>query len=478
MSGVKLRGVGKQRKVGGKYQAAPQSVRHIDLLHRALGWIVGEKIFNLSGIHGNTSWQVSHLITLALLWAWSDQSQLTKAFEEGRLAALISFPDLSLHTYQGFIRALTTWTERFKPVLWSRLWVLMEQGGGKYWRLGEFLALAVDGSRITVPRTKENEQAFAAANFGKGAKARSRRKWKNKKRRSKKLGAPVKPQIWLTMIWHMGLKMPWCWKSGPSTSSERRHFLDLLKDHVFPRNTLFCADAGFVGHEFWTAILEAGHHFLIRVGGNVQLLRKLGKTRQQGDLVYCWPRNAMYKKRTPLVLRLIQFQGARGSVYLLTNVLDSNRLSPKQAREFYRLRWGVELQFRALKQTFGRSKLRSRTPDRALVELDWSLMGLWVIQLFAVREQIEIDIPPERSSVALALAVFRDLLGNRHQVAASPRMLKLTLREATQDSYERNSSKRGRYRPNQKDAPTATMPKIRNATSEERKSYARLQAAA
>jgi hypothetical protein len=477
MSGVKLRNSGKRRKVGDPCKTA-HSLRQVDLLHRALTWIVGKRIFNLSSIHGNTSWQVPHLITLALLWAWSDQSQLTSAFEEGRLAALGQFHDLSLHTYQGFIRALTTWTERLKPLLWSRLWRLMEEVGGEYWRKGEFLALAIDGSRLTVPRTKENEKAFAAPNFGHGARARSRRKWKNKKRRSKKLGTPVKPQIWLTMIWHMGLKMPWCWKSGPSTSSERRHVLELLKDQSFPKNTLFCADAGFVGHEFWTAILAAGHHFLIRVGGNVQLLRKLGKIRQRGDLYYCWPHNARQNRRAPLVLRLIEFQGARGSMYLLTNVLDSRRLSQKQARELYRLRWGVELQFRAFKQTYRRSKLRSRTPDRALVELDWSLWGLWIVQLFAVKEQIEIDIPPERSSVARALAVFRDLLRNRHQVAASPRMLTLKLREAVKDSYHRDSSKQGRYRPNYKEAHTATKPKIRNANRAERKQYARLASAA
>jgi hypothetical protein len=63
--------------------------------------------------------------------------------------------------------------------------------------------------------------------------------------------------MWLTLIWHMGLKMPWCWKAGPSTSSERNHLLELLPTANFPAQTLFCADAGFVGYEFWKAILDA-----------------------------------------------------------------------------------------------------------------------------------------------------------------------------------------------------------------------------
>ena len=42
-----------------------------------------------------------------------------------------------------------------------------------------------------------------------------------------------------------------------------------------------------------------------------------------------------------------------------------------------------------------------------MVELDWSLVGLWLIQLFAVKEQIKTDSPPEQSSVALALMSSR-----------------------------------------------------------------------
>jgi hypothetical protein len=52
-------------------------------------------------------------------------------------------------------------------------------------------------------------------------------------------------------------------------------------------------------------------------------------------------------------------------MWLVSNVLEEQSLSHQEARDLYCLRWGVELQFRTLKQTFGRGKLRSRTPDRA-----------------------------------------------------------------------------------------------------------------
>ena len=140
--------------------------------------------------------------------------------------------------------------------------------------------MAVDGSRLTTPRTESNERAFAIKNYGHGKKAQRRCKWKNKRCRSKPISEPVKPQIWLTLIWHMGLKLPWCWRTGPSTASERGHLLELLKQAVFPIKTLFCGDAGFIGYLFWRGILDQGHSFLIRVGANVHLLKNLGTARR------------------------------------------------------------------------------------------------------------------------------------------------------------------------------------------------------
>ena len=58
----------------------------------------------------------------------------------------------------------------------------------------------------------------------------------------------------------------------------------------FPENTLFCGDAGFVGYDLWTSIIDAGHSFLIRVGGNVRLLTKLGYyARERNGIVYVGP---------------------------------------------------------------------------------------------------------------------------------------------------------------------------------------------
>jgi hypothetical protein len=57
-----------------------------------------------------------------------------------------------------------------------------------------------------------------------------------------------------------------------------------------------------------------------------------------------------------------------------------------------------------VKQTFGRRKLRSRTPERAYVELDWSLVGPFVTKCIG---QDQIDNLPCR--IAMQLQLGEDL---------------------------------------------------------------------
>jgi hypothetical protein len=346
----------------------------------------------------------------------------------------------------------------------------MEQVAEDHWRIGLWLAIAVDGSRVSTPRTKANEKAFRAANYGKSKSAKYRKKRsKNKRKKNRVKAETVTPQIWITLLWHMGLRLPWSWKLGPSDSSERAHFQDMLTTQKFPKNTLFCGDAGFVGYDLWSSIIDAEHNFLIRVGGNVRLLTKLGYyARERDGIVYVWPDSAARKKQPPLILRLIHLKGERGDVYLLTNVLNSRHLSNALASRLYKLRWGIELQFRTLKQTFGRRTLRSRTPDRAYAELEWSLLGLWMIHLFAVKEQVAIGEPPEQTSAAMAIRVVRSILFLWCEVPEEGSELTAQLQQAVLDNYTRRTPKQGRYRPNKKDKPSAGKPVIEKANQKKK----------
>ena len=49
------------------------------------------------------------------------------------------------------------------------------------------------------------------------------------------------PRIWLTMMWHVGSGLPWDWRIGPSDSSKRGHFQEMLDSA--PASSLLTADA-------------------------------------------------------------------------------------------------------------------------------------------------------------------------------------------------------------------------------------------
>ena len=442
-------------------------------MRKALSWAVSAKLFARLRCHGNTRWSAPALVSLATLWVWSDQATLSGAFAQARDAAERMLGSAALTTYPGLTAALRTWSAVLVPLLARALRRRMRQVARGSWRIGRWLVLAIDGTRISVPRTASNEKAFAAPHFGRGKTARSGRSRKHRRRRSKPLGEPVRPQLWLTLLWHVGLRLPWQWKSGPSTDHERGHFQDLLHTEKFAKNTLFCGDAGFVGFELWQAIQTAGHAFVIRVGANVRLLRGLG--RLCDGLVCCWPGHAERDGQPPLVLRLVTLQGPRSLIYLVTNVLEERDLADAQVCALYRQRWGVEVQLRALKQTFCRRTLRSRSAANARIELDWSLVGLWLVQLLAVKEQLRLGQPPQRSSVALALTVIREMLRRGREPVPAATLWRERLGQAQVDNYPRRGSKRARYRRKYKDRPSTKPPRLIPANARQRAAFRNLQ---
>jgi hypothetical protein len=448
-----------------------------DDLKRALNWVLIESIFADLRLHGNVKWTAVALVRLAVFWVWNPETGLVEAAKTAITQVLQLFGDVAVKSYQVLTFALITYTPQLLPVLWTRLQGLMQQQGGTTVRVGAWLPLAVDGSRVSVPRTEPNEQRFCKPRTKRGKKKTRRQKRgrrtprQPRKQRCKSHYDPqaVGPQLWLTLLWHIGLRLPWCWKLGPSYASERGHLQAMLQEQKFPERTLFCGDAGFVGYDFWRSIIEHGHHFLIRVGGNVRLLKNLGVVRQRNDIVYCWPKGVMKKKQPPLVLRLFCFQDGRSKVFLVSTVLDDQELTAEQASLIYRGRWGVEIQFRSLKQTYGRSKLRSRTPEHAEIELHWSLLGLTMLQLLALKEQTRAGEPAPKTSIAMVLRIVRSMIEEQAEARPSKASLNMRLREAVIDSYQRHSKKKSRNYPRRKEEPSTGAPIISTATDEHKK---------
>lgn len=466
-------------------------------LSALLDWFLGDgSIFANLKFHGNTTWLSLDLVKLALMWSWSACKHLTDAFAEAVGCCEKVSGGSALGTYQGFLGALTRWTPTFIPLLCVLLQQRMREIGGAFWEIASFVPIGVDGSRSSAPCTASNEDAFCAHNYGHGKTARYRKK-KSKGQRRKRNKAnpprPQEPQAWITLLWHLGLRLPWLWRLGPSNSSERAHALDMLESGDFPENTLFIGDAGFVGYPFWSAILRTGKHFLVRVGANVSLLREQSDYAvEKNGLVICWPK-ALQHKQPPLRLRLVKVRLGKTDMWMLTSVLNRRQLSETQIVKFYRMRWGIEVEFRGLKQTLDRAKLRSRNSQRLLAELDWSILAMAVAELFALKEQLSPQRPrrpektrgrgtlagqhrlaespshPTRRSLANTIRALRYCLRHLDEQPRAGQELDALLRRAVTDRYQRQSTKRSRhYRLNPDKKPLGN-PRLRKLTAAERK---------
>jgi hypothetical protein len=451
-------------------------------LARLQEWFLpNEGIFTKLKFHGNTSWSPRGFVWLALRWAWSERRHLIDAFDEVVEGDRKVSEPPPLKTYQGFMKAMVTWTSTFMSLLWPLLQTRMREIGGRFWRLNGWVPIAFDGSRNSAPRTKENEASFCAPHYGTGKTACYRKKKTKGMRRQqnqRNKPRPPKPQVWITLLWHMGLRLPWNWRLGPSNSSERAHVMELVGAGEFPKNTLFCGDAGFVGYPLWSKIRRHQAHFLVRVGANVDLLTE--ETYCEflvNGLVLCWPTAALKANLPPLRLRLVQTRIGQTRVWLLTSVLDPLQLSPQEMVRFYKMRWGIEVEFRGLKQTLEGAKLRSHNPERLLAELNWSIMAMAVAELFALKEQLskrrrfpEKEAPPDpvKRSLAKTIRAIRSCLRNLNEVPLPGQDLASLLSSAVTDSYQRKASKKARYRPTHPDKKPLGDPNLRKLRTDER----------
>jgi len=452
-------------------------VIHHQSLKEAMGELFPAGAFRGVSVRAGSAWTARMLVTVALFWAWAPCKGLKACFTHARKVAakiLRWLPDPG-RTYQGFLKQLRKWHVELQIRCMGELRMLMKQDPLGRWRMAGFVVIAGDGSRIELPRTESNEAAYApkrrkrakGQEKGKGQRPRGKawRRAGNAQRQSPESIAKKanSPQMWLTLFWHVGTGLPWAWRTGPSDSSERQHLLEMLAE--LPESSLIAADAGFVGYEFWRAVIEAGHHFVIRAGANVRLLQKLGYARQYDHIVCVWPDAAAKKGMPPLVLRAVWVHNGKHPMCLLTSVLSKSRLSDRQIAKIYQARWGVEVFFRTFKQTFGRRKLRSHLPENARLEVDWSLVGLWAVCLLAQRELGKAGHDPSQLSPAGAIhAIQQTMTHYRTRPEEPEESLRAMFRNALRDDYQRTSSKTARDYPNKKQRERTGVPKIADAS--------------
>jgi hypothetical protein len=398
---------------------------HADEFRQLIEQCVNERILADFPIHGNTSWTPHRLATTALLWCWSSKQTLMQRFFEARDVVGRLLETKLPRCWQGFIKKLRADHPQLIGTLLQTLRTQSLAISRKYQSVAGRHVFSVDGTRLELPRTEDNELVYGTMQH-QGQNASH-------------------PTLWLTLVWDVGSRLPWDWRHGPTNSSERHHFAEMLED--LPPRSIITADAGYQGYELWNSVIEQGHDFVIRVGGNVRLLNEYWEVSIADDLVYLWPDRVQRQQRAPLKVRLLRIETDKEPIFLVTSILDPEELSLKAAAEIYRQRWGVEVFFREHKQTFEQSRLRSHAARNVGVELDWSLLALWIVKLSGVRELDRQDRTPEELSVKGALRAIRDEITRLQPIPEKSLCLRLA---AVKDDGYRRRNKQSRNYPRKK----------------------------
>jgi len=421
------------------------------------------------------AWAPRGLVTVALVWAWSSKVALKDRFSQAmRIARELSERVAPAKTsYQAFMKLLVRWTPKLRERLVCAFQSLMERQFPELFRLAGYLVLAADGSKLKLARTQSNERQYSPG--ARGKKGKKRRRADRARRRARSLSAQRQqarekkadsPQMAFTLLYHVMLRLPWEWRLGPSDVSERAHLREMIAG--LPADALVVADAGFFGYDFWSELLSSGREFVIRVGGNVRLLRKLGIVAESYGTIYLWPDSSAKRQAPPLVLRLVTVHDGRKPWYLVTSVQNPKRLSDRQVGEIYRRRWRIELFFRHFKQTFGRAKLRSHKAEHCECEAQWSLLGLWAMLLHALIQRQKENADLGSLSVARVLRAFAQAIDEYKCRPERGESLKQQLLVAVIDHYRRRN-KTSRSHPRKKYETDAQPPKISIATRSQRK---------
>jgi hypothetical protein len=303
-----------------------------------------------------------------------------------------------------------------------------------------FIPFGCDGSRLQCPRSQELEKRLPSSSTD---------------------DAP--PQVWVTALVHVGLGLLWSWRLGKGTANEREHLRQLTA--TLPRGALLVADAGYVGYELLQALRAARLSFLIRLSSRAPLYvpSKATLKKYREGLVYYWPQTMQRQELPPIPVRLFCIRGAKANVWLITNVVDEQRLTKKTASKFYRWRWRNEGLFRTYKRTLGKVKLLSRTVALVHREMEGSLLAVQLLLAqgaLALQQAGETKLLPSARKILLEI---RTEIRNVTGMYLGPRQRRTywqRLQQARGDARQRRGNKTRRAWPGREPHRPPGPPKI------------------
>jgi DDE family transposase len=387
------------------------------------------------------------LIVLAMTWAAGDSQPEKFATARGFYVASHYARKRPGRTIQGFQKALARLPLRPLRARAAGVRAEIRRRDAERLLIDGFEPMGCDGSRIECPRTAELEARLRPA--GKDDSA---------------------PTLWVTAFVHLGTGLLWSWRLGPGTADERTHLRQSLATPS-PR-ALIVADAADMGYEPARAIVSSRRSSLLRLSSKTDPYtaeRAELTSRSEGPVFYR-PKYVPERGRPPLACRLIRIP-ARGrvkhDVWLLTDVLESPRLSVTTAATSYRWRWRNEGVFRIYKRTISELKLSSRTVRLVHREAEVSLLATQLLLAHA-----ELAPRPKASAGEPAISPRKVLVAIRGELTGEAkskggsyrRRLDGCRAEARQQESPKSSREWPRREPHKPPGP----PKLHTLTDEQK----------
>jgi hypothetical protein len=166
-----------------------------------------------------------------------------------------------------------------------------------------------------------------------------------------------------------------------------------------PKGSLLVYDRYACYALYWKAMEEAGLFLLARASSTVHLEEvsevlsiKQGRNRLRETLV------EMGKSHDKRALRLITWETPRGTLRLLTNVMDLEKLPAHQALMLYVQRWSVERCFLSLKDTLNLNHLFNASPAAVGGQVFATAILYNALRLAQSQIAKKVGVEPERIS--------------------------------------------------------------------------------
>jgi len=409
----------------------------------------------------NRRWDLKPLIIVLVSLSWCSGDTLDNRFQKACDFANAARPKRRRTgvTFAGFQKALARLRMSLFQILARGIRDQFLRQLGPALLCDGFLPLGCDGSRLECPRTDELYRHLDPA--GNRASA---------------------PTLWVTALVHLTTGVPWYWRVDTGTASERHHLIQMIEE--LPENVLLMCDAGYDGFELALALTRARRCFLIRLSSKVRLLSEdqVEMASYREGHVYYWPQEVQKKGRPPLRVRMIRIAGKTPDkdVWLLTNVLDPQRLSVPQASRFYKMRWENEGMFRTYKRTLKKVKLVSRTLRAVRREAHGSLLATQLLlasgalalhekRSGAAAARARSDHRPEGAppcSARKILNAFQSCLDACRRVDRTP--LRERLGQSERDRRDRQGPKQKREWPRRKPHEPPKPPRILTMTADQK----------